>query len=807
MSDYPQEPESPLPPKADSAPASQANAPASALHRARELFDSQFTQLESQWKEVEAHRAENVRRQERLEKKALALEGQRVLYTKRQNQLNGKRLQIDNERRAMEQRVAELEAGERDLGGRKASAAAAEKELADRLRDMEAQRQALTAESLRIEKAQAEINVDRERLKDIERRADQLDLHETQLKQTAADVSQRETVLKDARKTLDESQVAFKSQQQELDKARVAVESQRVQLVAQQNALEAATGELGATRQRLDGEEAALTERVAAYEKDRAAMEADRAELREQAAALESRQTELAVKWSAFDAEAAAQKARGDSLQKEEAAHRQAVARLKESRDKLVRQQQAFDQTAAQVFEEKLDLDQQKESLDRRRKALDSRQQELDERAKRLANEDMKGRALAEYDRLQVELGRIKHKREELKEVADRVSRHDQRVRHVDSLQRRRNSRMKKLRELLSAKLREIRSRSRDYQTVGPGADGGSWELMPDEKLLGDGESEFHDLVDDEPQGPADSEANVATVEPVIDSVPLKSSVAAPPLASPVDAVSPAAAPVPAAKREAGPSAFSKMASTSAWLLSQGAAKAGKFAAKATRGAGSLSKAWLRRMAVVPSALGRAWGAFMRLSLKTRAVGVSIIALGVAAWLGLCVAVAHLSIDPVYRASVVLNHPSPTASETILSDAVLGQAIDLLSQRGLKPFESVSSMREKLSASLNVESQTEGRVTLRLDSPRREEAVFILEAVSRSIVQHSDASTTGLAIASAAPLTPLRDERWSSAIMWFVVSALIAAAVCLLPLLVVKKAEEEKVAETVTSEPVAESRT
>ncbi len=173
---------------------------------------------------------------------------------------------------------------------------------------------------------------------------------------------------------------------------------------------------------------------------------------------------------------------------------------------------------------------------------------------------------------------------------------------------------------------------------------------------------------------------------------------------------------------------------------------------------------------------------------------ISLAALALAAIVSLCIALAWLTIDPIYRADATVKGLSidPTASNadhaTWLTDATLQRSMTTLQQRGLRPFSSVETMRQAIREHLTLSSNEEGSTEFAYESRHRDQAVLTLDALVRSLVQPDGAApprtggtggTGGLTItrAAAAALDPVHDGRPRAAMAYLLLATCIIAAI------------------------------
>jgi hypothetical protein len=178
---------------------------------------------------------------------------------------------------------------------------------------------------------------------------------------------------------------------------------------------------------------------------------------------------------------------------------------------------------------------------------------------------------------------------------------------------------------------------------------------------------------------------------------------------------------------------------------------------------GSSSVAGLR------AALGRLWRLF------------SVTSLGLAAVAAVSLAIAWLTVAPVYRATAAIapaDSGAPTAADHFPAP-VLADSIGMLAQRGLRPFESADAMAAALDEQLAVAPAPGGQVVLSYESQSRELAVFIVDALARSYVRAHAGAGARITQAAAADLLPHRDDRVQKAIHWFITFVALAAALAL----------------------------
>jgi hypothetical protein len=164
------------------------------------------------------------------------------------------------------------------------------------------------------------------------------------------------------------------------------------------------------------------------------------------------------------------------------------------------------------------------------------------------------------------------------------------------------------------------------------------------------------------------------------------------------------------------------------------------------------------------------------------ALAGALVILALAATAGVAIALAWLTVPTVYRASATLastTGPIPGAADVLFNDAILDASLGLLRQRGLQPFDSPAAFAGYLKEHLTLISDAGNHLTLTCDDPLREQAVFILEALTRSYVAAHARESVTVTHAAAADLYPVRDDRPRTATMIFGIGS---AALALLTL-------------------------
>lgn len=167
---------------------------------------------------------------------------------------------------------------------------------------------------------------------------------------------------------------------------------------------------------------------------------------------------------------------------------------------------------------------------------------------------------------------------------------------------------------------------------------------------------------------------------------------------------------------------------------------------------------------------------------------ISLTSLALASVVGLSITLAWLTIDPIYRASatvqgLVIDPAAATSDHAAwLTDATLEKSMTTLEQRGLRPFASVEIMRQAMQEHLTLSPSEEGSTEFAYESHHRDQAVLILDAMMRSLVQTDGAAPPApasltLTRAAAADLDPVRDGRLRATLAYVLLMACIITGI------------------------------
>ena len=171
------------------------------------------------------------------------------------------------------------------------------------------------------------------------------------------------------------------------------------------------------------------------------------------------------------------------------------------------------------------------------------------------------------------------------------------------------------------------------------------------------------------------------------------------------------------------------------------------------------------------------------------ALATSLAVIAIIAAAAIAIAISWLTIEPVYRATATIAPvatPATTPAE-LFNPSIRGATRSLLEQRGLLPFESDEAMAAALNERMTITTGEKSEVTLWLESTRRDEAVLILEALSRSYAKANADQKVTITRAAAADLAPLRDDRPGRAGLYFAMIVLSGAAIAFVTRIVLSR--------------------
>lgn len=140
---------------------------------------------------------------------------------------------------------------------------------------------------------------------------------------------------------------------------------------------------------------------------------------------------------------------------------------------------------------------------------------------------------------------------------------------------------------------------------------------------------------------------------------------------------------------------------------------------------------------------------------------------------------AYLTVKPIYRATATLapaiagTSPSPSDH---FPPAVLSASRSLLEQRGLRPYESDEGMLLALNHEMTLSFGAQQELNLTLDAPEREQAILVLEALTRSYAKAHANRNVAITRAAAADLAPIRDGRMARGMLYFLLFAMLIVA-------------------------------
>lgn len=162
------------------------------------------------------------------------------------------------------------------------------------------------------------------------------------------------------------------------------------------------------------------------------------------------------------------------------------------------------------------------------------------------------------------------------------------------------------------------------------------------------------------------------------------------------------------------------------------------------------------------------------------AFGLALIGLAGAALVS--IALGWLTVTPIYRATAIITPAATTAAESSavadhFTTPVIAESLGLLAQRGMRPFETPDAMAASLQKNMTLALGPNRALALSYESPDRDMAVFVLDALSRAYAKVHAGAGTKVSHAAAADLFPYRDGRAMRAAMWFICFVLIAAAI------------------------------
>lgn len=162
------------------------------------------------------------------------------------------------------------------------------------------------------------------------------------------------------------------------------------------------------------------------------------------------------------------------------------------------------------------------------------------------------------------------------------------------------------------------------------------------------------------------------------------------------------------------------------------------------------------------------------------ALATSVAVLVIVSTAALSVTIAWLTVEPVYRATAMLAPVTALAAAPadFFAAPVRAASRSLLEQRGLRPFDSDEAMAASLNEKMTIIKDGKTDLHLSFESTHRDEAVLILEALTRSYAKANAEIGITIARAAAADLSPIRDGRIGRAMILFILilSAGFAAA-------------------------------
>ncbi len=162
--------------------------------------------------------------------------------------------------------------------------------------------------------------------------------------------------------------------------------------------------------------------------------------------------------------------------------------------------------------------------------------------------------------------------------------------------------------------------------------------------------------------------------------------------------------------------------------------------------------------------------------------------------------VGHRVVNPVWRATTVVGVAATVFDESSYADAwitdnhqllvgdrLLGEAIRLSAQRGVRIFSDESQMREVLSQGLSLGLQAPGRMVIELRHTNPQLVIHALEALARAFVNHhteedrASGRPNSIRIyeAAARDPQPVEDRRMAASLVTFAVSATLVALTAL----------------------------
>ncbi len=163
--------------------------------------------------------------------------------------------------------------------------------------------------------------------------------------------------------------------------------------------------------------------------------------------------------------------------------------------------------------------------------------------------------------------------------------------------------------------------------------------------------------------------------------------------------------------------------------------------------------------------------------------------------------IGHRIVKPVWRARTVVGITATVFDESrygsawvtkkhqmLVGDALLGEAIRLGAQRGVRIFDHVGGMREALSQGLSVHLQSPGQISLEFRHTDKQLVIDVLKSLGRAFVNHHTvqdrvsgrANSMRIFEAAARDPKPIKDGRTIASLATLLVLSLFVAGLALM---------------------------